>query len=64
MLEGTAYSDGSFLDGPSRALGRTGWGFAVLDGEAHAVASALGVPPGWVRTIHGAEMWALFAALS
>ena len=62
--EYTVYLDGSFLDGPSRALGRTGWGLAVLDGEARVVASAFGVPPGWVRTIHGAEMWALFAALS
>ena len=45
MLEGTAYSDVSFLDGQIPELARGGWSFAILNGEATLVASAYGVPP-------------------
>ena len=57
MLEGTAYSDGSFLDGPIPELARGGWAFAVLNDDCVIVASAYGVPPPWIRDIGGAEAW-------
>lgn len=57
MLEGTAYSDGSFLDGPIIELARGGWAFAVLDDDGIIVASAYGVPPPWIKDIGGAETW-------
>ena len=44
MIEGTAYSDGSFLDGPIDELARGGWAFALLDDSGKVVASAYGVP--------------------
>ena len=59
----TTYLDGSFRDGPTEDLGRTGWGFISYDEEGKIRAAAFGVPPPWIRAIHGAEMWALFAAL-
>ena len=58
----TAYLDGSFRDGPSELLGRTGFGFVAYDGDGKLRAAACGVPPPWIRTIHGAELWAFFAA--
>ena len=57
MLEGAAYSDGSFLDGPIPELARGGWAFAVLDEDGIIVASAYGVPPPWIKYIDGAEAW-------
>ena len=57
MLEGTAYSDGSFLDGPIPKLARGGWAFVVLNDEGKVVASAYGVPPPWIKDIDGAEVW-------
>ena len=58
MLEGTAYSDGSFLDGPISELARGGWAFAVLSDDGKIVASAYGVPPPWIKDIGGgAEAW-------
>ena len=57
------YLDGSLRDGPSDQLGRAGWGFAALDRDGSVRAAAFGVPPPWIRSIHGAEMWAFFAAL-
>ena len=63
MPEWTTYLDGSFRDGPSEELGRTGWGFISDDTEGMIRAAAFGVPPPWIRAIHGAEMWALYAAL-
>ena len=60
----TVYLDGSFRDGPTEELGRTGWGFIAYDTEGRLqAAAAFGVPPPWIRSIHGAELWALFAAL-
>ena len=57
------YLDGSFRDGPTEDLGRTGWGFVAYSSQGKLRAAAYGVPPPWIRSIHGAEMWALFAAL-
>ena len=59
MLEGTAYSDGSSLDGPIPELARGGWAFAVLDDRGVITASAYGVPPPWIKDIGGAEAWAV-----
>ena len=58
----TVYLDGSLLDGPSKELGRVGFGFAALDCYGRTMASAYGIPPDWITTIHGAEVWALHAA--
>ena len=60
----TVYLDGSMLDGPDRLVGRTGWGFCALDERGQVVAAAFGVPPWWVQDIHGAELWALYVAMS
>ena len=57
MLEGIAYSDGSFLDGPIPELARGGWAFVVLNDDGVIVASAYGVPPPWIKDIGGAEAW-------
>ena len=57
-----AYTDGSLIDGPpyhSGMFGRLGWAFVVVDAAGAVIAAAHGVPPPWVRTIHGAELWAL-----
>lgn len=59
----TAYLDGSLRDGPDRRTGRAGWAFVALDDTGAVVAAAFGVPPPWIRSIHGAELWALYAAL-
>ena len=59
----TIYLDGSFRDGPTEELGRAGWGFIAFDEQGRLHAAAFGAPPPWIRSIHGAEMWALFAAL-
>ena len=59
----TVYLDGSFIDGPSALLGRVGFGFVALGMDGLVKAAAYGVPPPWIRCIHGAEMWAFFAAL-
>ena len=56
------YLDGSFRDGPSEIIGRTGFSFIAYDGEWRVRAAACGVPPPWIKSIHGAELWALFAA--
>ena len=58
------YLHGSFRDGPSVRTGRTGWAFVAKDATGEVVAAAYGVPPPWVRSIHGAEVWAFRAALS
>ena len=59
MLEGTAYSDGSFLDGPILELARGGWSCVVLSDGGIIVPSAYGVPPPWIKDIGGAEAWAV-----
>ena len=59
VIEGTAYSDGSFLDGLIPELARGGWAFALLDDDGKITASAYGVPPPWIKDIGGAEAWAV-----
>ena len=62
MIQGTIYTDGSALDGPSSVLMRCGWAFVAVDSEGNITASAYGVPPPWVDDIGGAEAWALLQA--
>eukprot|EP00973_Karenia_brevis_P031362 4328112-Karenia_brevis.AAC.1 len=60
----TCYVDGSMLDGPCIDFGRVGFGLHAIDGEGKCVASAYGNPPPWIRTVHGVEVWAFYAAAS
>ena len=59
------FTDGSLLDGKlpegHQALG---WAFAVIGPEGDFIAAAYGVPPRWINTIQGAELWAVQMALS
>jgi len=41
-----------------------GWAFAVLDHDSEVIMAAHGVPPKWVDTIQGAELWAVQMALA
>eukprot|EP00973_Karenia_brevis_P080582 11180380-Karenia_brevis.AAC.1 len=38
---------------------RLGWAFAAYDDQGNLLAAARGVPPKWVDTIQGAELWAV-----
>ena len=60
---GTVYTDGSMVDGPSKDLGRVGFGFAAYDIEGKMVAKAYGTPPRWIDSVPGAETWAVAEAL-
>jgi len=62
---GTAYTDGSLIDGAPAHCGlcaRLGWAFVVVNAVGTVIAAAHGVPPPWVTTILGAELWALLMA--
>ena len=41
-----------------------GWAFVVYNSAGEVVASAHGVPPSWIDTIYGAELWALQMVVS
>ena len=43
---------------------RLGWAFVAINDGGAVVAAASGSTPGWIATIFGAELWALFMALS
>ena len=65
LATATVYTDGSMIDGPpkhSALCGRLGWGIAVANAAGDIVATASGSPPPWIRTVPGAEMWALLQA--
>ena len=65
VFRGVAYTDGSLIDSEVQFCGlcsRLGWAFVVVDDEGDIIASAHGVPPPWVRTIYGAELWAVHMA--
>ena len=47
-FKGTAYNDGSLLDGPTQLVGRCGWAFVVLDDSWQVIAAASGIPPDWI----------------
>jgi len=58
------FTDGSLLDGSLPSGWKSlGWAFAIVDQEGNLVAAARGVPPVWVDTIQGAELWALMMAM-
>ena len=57
VFQGRVYSNGSRLDGPTSLLARNGWAFVVLDDDNVLIASASGIPPGWVDDIPGTEVW-------
>eukprot|EP00973_Karenia_brevis_P071703 9963285-Karenia_brevis.AAC.1 len=43
---------------------RLGWALASVDREGNILASAYGRPPGWIDSIHGAEVWGILMAVS
>jgi hypothetical protein len=58
------FTDGSLLDGSlPKGCQSLGWAFVVIDADGELVAAAYGVPPEWVDTIQGAELWAVRVAL-
>ena len=62
VATGVVYTDGSLLDGGFKLAGlcsRLGWALVVRSAEGEIVAAAHGVPPGWVDSIQGAELWAV-----
>ena len=57
-------TDGSLLDGRlGHSCQSLGWAFLVTDEHGTLIAMAKGVPPAWVDTIQGAELWAVKMAL-
>ena len=56
-VHGEAYTDGSFIDGPSLELGRFGWADAIYSDDGELIAAACGTAPWWVRSITAAEGW-------
>ena len=60
----TVFTDGSLLDNklPKGWLA-LGWAFALVDDHGDLLAAAYGVPPRWVDTIQGAELWAVQMAM-
>ena len=60
----TVFTDGSLLDNKLPKEGHAlGWAFSVVNQEGEYVCSAHGVPPYWIDTIQGAELWAVVMAL-
>ncbi len=58
------FTDRSLLDGRlPKGCQSLGWAFVVISKDGDFIASAYGVPPKWVDTIQGAELWAVRMAL-
>ena len=57
------YTDSSMVDGPTKAVGRVGFGFVAYDEEGAICAKAFGTPPCWIDSVPGAEAWAVAEAL-
>jgi len=51
------------IDGPTKLLGRVGFGLAAIGQQGQVNALAYGVPSCWVDTVPGAEAWAIYEAL-
>ena len=47
-----------------RDIAAPGWAFVAFDVQGAVVAAAYGVPPSWVDTIQGAELWAVQMVLA
>lgn len=59
------FTDGSLMDAKlGKEFASFGWAFAVIDEVGDLVAAAFGVPPLWVDTIQGAELWAVQMTLA
>ena len=65
LASAVVYTDGSMIDGAPRFSGlcaRLGWAFVLVDCHGALLAAASGQPPQWVRSVPGAESWALMQA--
>ena len=59
----TVFTDGSMIDGPTKTIGRVGFGMAAFDNEGILIAKAFGTPPRWIDSVPGAEAWAVSEAI-
>ena len=57
------FTDGSLMDAGFEGFQALGWAFVAIDAEGTVLAAAYGVPPRWVDSIQGAELWAVHMAL-
>ena len=57
------FTDGSLLDGGWAGYHALGWAFVAINEYGEVLAAAYGVPPQWVDSIQGAELWAVHMAL-
>ena len=62
--EWTWYIDGSLIDDEHHTTARLGVGLVAIDRIGKLRAAAMARPPPWVRTIPGAEAWALWLVLT
>ena len=65
LLRGTVYVDGSLLDGHYKlcsAFRALGWAAVAVDDDGNITSIIHGAVPGWIDSIHGAEVWALLYA--
>ena len=58
------FIDGSAFEPTFYELASTGYAIAAVDSEGTLVALAHGVPPWWIRSAAGAELWALRCVLA
>ena len=56
------YTDASAIDFKYQSLRRLAWAFVAYDRCGVKVAEANGHPPPWIRSVAGAEAWALYMA--
>ena len=63
VVGGVWYIDGSMIDGRYAGLARVGFGVLAVAADGRILAAGFGTPPAWVRTVPGAEAWAIFVAL-
>ena len=57
------FTDGSLIDGAWAGYQSLGWAFVAINEHGEVLAAAYGVPPKWVDSIQGAELWAVHMAL-
>ena len=57
------FTDGSLLDGGWDGYQALGWAFVAINEHGEVLAAAFGVPPRWIDSIQGAELWAVHMAL-
>jgi len=61
--DATWFIDGSLVDGPRDLISRCGFAIAVVGSDGRLIACGLGVPPDWVTTAGGAELWAFYTVV-